>query len=176
MNLKLYRTDSDYCEFLRKVDTRVPYIQDEKAMRPFVGILLTVNGLDYFAPLTSPKPKHKNMKNQIDFLKIYGGEWGAINFNNMIPIHSSCLTVVDMKISPADSKADADYKNLLVNQLSWCNSNKAGILARATKLYHLIVSKRARPELAHRCCDFLIDEKRYHEWCAIHGLEIAKTK
>jgi hypothetical protein len=34
------------------------------------------------------------MKNQLDFLKINGGLWGAINFNNMIPIQSPCLTKV----------------------------------------------------------------------------------
>jgi protein AbiQ len=169
MNLKFYRADAGYCEFLRKIDPCVPYIQDEKATRPFVGVLLTVGGLDYFAPLTSPKPKHKSMKNQVDFLRINGGEWGAINFNNMIPIHPSCLTVVDMKISPTDSKAEVDYKNLLVNQLSWCNSNKAGILTRAAKLHGMIVSGQARPELARRCCDFLKDEEQSRVWCASHG-------
>lgn len=50
------------------------------------GILFTVNGFHYYAPLTSPKPKHLQMKNQIDFLKINQGQWGAINFNNMIPV------------------------------------------------------------------------------------------
>ena len=172
MNLKFYHVDAGYCEFLRQTDPCVQYIQDDKNMRPFVGILLTVGRLDYFAPLTSPKPKHKRMKNQIDFIKINGGEWGAINFNNMIPIHPSCLAPVDMKISEMDDKAEADYKNLLANQLSWCNSNKAAILARATKLYHMIVDKRAYPELERRCCDFATTETQYRAYCMIYGLEM----
>ena len=40
MNLKFYRADAGYCEFLRKADPCVPYIQDDKNIRPFVGIVL----------------------------------------------------------------------------------------------------------------------------------------
>ena len=173
MNLNFYHVDAEYCEFLRQSDPCVPYIQVEKNMRPFVGVLLTIGGLNYFAPLTSPKPKHKRMKNQVDFIKINDGEWGAINLNNMIPIHPSCLVAVDMKISKNDNKAEADYKNLLVNQLSWCNSNKALLLARAAKLHRMIIDKRAYPELARRCCDFAVDEAQYHIYCMLHGLEIS---
>lgn len=55
-----------------------------KAKRPFLGIVLTINDFSYYAPLTSPKPKHIKMKDQIDFIKINDGHWGAINLNNMI--------------------------------------------------------------------------------------------
>ena len=84
MNLKFFCVDKGYCDFLRQTDPCVPYVHDEKNTRPFVGVLLSVNEIDYFAPLSSPKPKNKRMKNQIDFLKINGGDWGAINFKNMI--------------------------------------------------------------------------------------------
>ena len=45
--------------------------------------LFKIEDCEYFAPLSSPKPKHKKMKNTIDFLKIKNGELGAVNFNNM---------------------------------------------------------------------------------------------
>ena len=105
-------------------------------------------------------------------LFMYGG---AINFNNMIPIHPSCLTAVDMKILETDSKAEQDYKNLLANQLSWCNANKTGILVRAEKLYNMIVTNQVWPELARRCCDFTIDEAQYRKYCTTHGLEIPES-
>ena len=129
-----------------------------KEARPFIGIVLTLNDYDYYAPLTSPKPKHLHMKNQVDFLKINGGVWGAINFNNMIPIHSDQLEHIDIRILPTDDKATVDYKNLLANQLSWCNTsaNAASIIQKAEKLYRIITSKTARPQLAKRCCDFRV--------------------
>ena len=52
-------------------------------LRPFVGVLLEINKCKYFAPLSSPKPKHIKMKNQVDFYKIDSGKLGAINLNNM---------------------------------------------------------------------------------------------
>lgn len=122
MHFSFYMVDAEYCDFLRKTDSCVPYTMDKKAIRPFVGIVLNVNGFYYYAPLTSPKPKHLQMKSQIDFLKIKNGEWGAINFNNMIPVPIDCLTKVEIKIFTSDTKADCDYKNLLSNQLSWCNA------------------------------------------------------
>ncbi len=99
-----------------------------------------------------------NMKNQIDFLKIYDGIWGAINLNNMIPIHKESIEKVNIKILESDVEDDIAYKNLLSNQLSWCNANYSKIILQATKLYHSITSGKARPELKNRCCNFLIDE------------------
>ena len=107
------------------------------------------------------------MKNQIDFLKIKGGEWGAINFNNMIPVQPACLKKVEIRIFETDSKADVDYKNLLSNQLSWCNSHRDIILRQAEKLYHTIIDGKAWGNLASRCCNFSLDEKL----CAEFGRE-----
>jgi len=176
MNFSFYRISADYCDFLRKADRCVPYTMEQKATRPFVGIVFSVNGYNYFAPLTSPRLKHLHMKNQVDFLKINGGVWGAINFNNMIPVHINSLQKVDMKILPTDKKADVDYKNLLANQLSWCNANKEIILAKAKKLYNIITHGKARPELVNRCCNFSIDEVQYHIYCKAHNLNIEAGK
>ena len=132
---------------------------DQKSIRPFVGIVFSINGFQYYAPLTSPKPKHLHMKNQVDFLKINRGEWGAVNFNNMIPVPSECLAKVQMKILDTDSAQETAYKNLLSNQLSWCNANRETILKQAQKLYQIITGGRAWGNLAGRCCNFALDEK-----------------
>lgn len=82
----LVRIDSKYCDYLRKFDDKVPYNYDKKQLRPFVGVLFKVNNCSYFAPLSSPKPKHIKLKNKLDFLKIDDDKLGAINFNNMLPV------------------------------------------------------------------------------------------
>lgn len=38
--LKIVRIDTDYCDYLRKYDRRVVYNENEKELRPFVGIYL----------------------------------------------------------------------------------------------------------------------------------------
>ena len=94
--LRIVRVDSDYCDYLRKFDNKVAYNKNEKELRPFIGILFEINECEYFAPLSSPKPKHKNMKNTIDFLKIKNGELGAVNFNNMIPVKKKNYLLIDL--------------------------------------------------------------------------------
>lgn len=159
MSFSFYTVETAYCDYLRQADPCVPYTMDRKSIRPFVGIVFSVGEFQYYAPLTSPKPKHLHMKNQIDFLKINDGKWGAINFNNMIPVQVELLKKVEIKILESDSKEERDYKNLLSNQLSWCNSHKEAILKQAAKLYHMIVEGRAWGNLQARCCNFELDEK-----------------
>lgn len=54
--------DSNYCSFLRKYDNRVCYNAGSKKLRPFIGVLFKVKNNEYYAPLSSPKPKHSELK------------------------------------------------------------------------------------------------------------------
>ena len=56
---KLVVIDSNYCDYLRKFDKKVTYNKNEKALRPFAGVLFTLKDIEYFAPLSSPKLKHQ---------------------------------------------------------------------------------------------------------------------
>ena len=89
--LKIYYFDENYINYLRKFDSRVAY--NKKMTRPYIGVVYTLNGLNYFAPLSSPKPKHLKMSDKaIDIFKIRNGELGIININNMIPTPIECIT------------------------------------------------------------------------------------
>jgi len=178
MRLSFYIADEKYCSFLRQKDPRVTYTMDDKANRPFVGVVFEINNMKYYAPLTSPKPKHKKMKNQMDFQKINGGEWGAINFNNMIPIHIDSLKNIEVQKLPCITEEDKNYKNLLENQLSWCNAYKNNIISKAEKLYRIITDdkKEHDPQLAglmKRCCNFKLNEARYIEYCKSNNFSLS---
>lgn len=79
-NLKIVKIDYKYCDFLRKYDNKVPYNAGTKDLRPFIGILFMVDNCEYFAPLSSPKEKHKKLKNTLDLIKIKNGEYGGCKF------------------------------------------------------------------------------------------------
>lgn len=177
MSFSFYCVEPSYCDYLREYDPKVPYTMDKKSTRPFIGIVLNINGFDYFAPLTSPKPKHLKMKNQIDFLKINNGIWGAINFNNMIPVPQCCLSRISMEILPTDTQDEIAYKNLLMNQLSWCNMKQHtdAILEKALRLYTVITTGRARKELVERCCDFHKAELQYWKFGIAYGEPISEA-
>ena len=114
-NYNLVTVSSRYCEYLRKYDYRVSYNSNEKNTRPFVGVLFEINEYKYFAPLSSPKPKHLTMKNNIDFYKIDGGKLGAVNFNNMIPIPNGEFQCIDINLS-CSTKKEKMYQDLLRDQ------------------------------------------------------------
>ncbi len=157
--LRIVRVDSDYCDYLRKFDNKVAYNKNEKELRPFIGILFEINECEYFAPLSSPKPKHKNMKNTIDFLKIKNGELGAVNFNNMIPVKKKNYLLIDLN-KQVLTENELKYQKLLINQLEWLNENYAQIKAKSLKLYNLYNSDKIPGNIKLRCCNFkLLEEK-----------------
>ncbi len=163
MRLKLYTVNKEYCEFLRKYDNRVPIVNGKKEGRPFVGILICVNNKNYFAPLTSPKKKHLLMRETQDFIKIKNGELGAINLNNMIPIPTSELKIIDI-----NNVQDNQYKKLLIKQISWCNSSRNKITRRAYSLYRNVKYNNVTQKLQERCCDFDLLEKACYTYMNNH--------
>ncbi|EGR4465273.1 type III toxin-antitoxin system ToxN/AbiQ family toxin, partial [Vibrio cholerae] len=61
MDLKFFTVDEKYIQYLKQFDAKVPDNYSEE--KPFIGILFSINGLDYIAPLSSAKPKHSSIKN-----------------------------------------------------------------------------------------------------------------
>lgn len=115
---KLYLVwiDLNYCDYLRTVDKKVPYNFGKKEMSPFVGVLFEMNKVKYFAPLSSPKPKHLKLKQKVDFLKIDNGTLGAINFNNMLPVKDNNIIYIDLNKSIEDASEQKQI-TLLKKQL-----------------------------------------------------------
>ena len=159
INLKIVRVNSDYCDYLREYDNRVSYNKYEKELRPFIGILFQIDTCEYFAPLSSPKPKHINMKNTVDFFKIKDGELGAVNFNNMIPVKEKYYTLVDLNKETL-TIAELKYQKLLQEQLSWLNANYHQVKNKSLKLYKLYNNNRLPQNIKARGCNFkLLEEK-----------------
>lgn len=158
--VKLY---SKYCNYLRKYDKKVPYNYKRKELRPFVGVLFKVNKYKYFAPLSSPKKKHKNMRTTLDFLKIDNGNLGAINFNNMLPVTNSNIIKIDLDKN-CFSKTEEKYIKLLKEQLYWLNRNDEKIFGRSKKLYDKYIDGTLNQNIAKRCCNFKLLEEKCDEY------------
>ncbi len=164
LNLRIVRVDSNYCDYLRQFDSRVPYNNENKELRPFVGILFNVNECEYFAPLSSPKPKHKKMSNGIDFLKLDDGNLGAVNFNNMIPVRNHNYKTIYFK-DEWTKNLDKKYQELLKSQIDWLNANYSRVIKKSSKLYSLYTSNKLPKNIKDRCCNFkLLEEK-----CALYN-------
>ena len=156
--LSLYNIDIKYIRKLARIDDNVLSVSPQigKSSRPFVGVVVICDDKQYCIPLSSPKPKHDTMKNQIDFMKIVdnGKIIGVLNFNNMIPINEQCIHKLKLKINKSDLPEDKAYKKLAIKQIEFCQKNQTAIVSKANKLYNVIVSGRANHSLKKRCCDF----------------------
>lgn len=165
--LHLYTIDMKYVRNLsnanRNVMSTAP--QAGKSNRPFVGILILLNNKQYCIPLTSPKGKFEGKKNSVDFMKILhptvkneDGAYkviGALNINNMLPVSRDVLTKVDLQINSKDSPQNKQYKELMKDQLTWCQNNQDIILKRANRLYDIVTKyPEENRNLTRRCCNF----------------------
>lgn len=160
---KLVKVDSKYCDFLRKYDDKISYNKSSKETRPFIGVLFKIKECEYFAPLSSPKEKHKKMKNSIDFIKLKNGDLGAINFNNMIPVKNSNYKIVNLKEKVISIK-ETKYRSLLKEQLSWLNENYVQIKNKSFKLYTLYINDKLPLSIKNRCCNFILLEEKCDEY------------
>lgn len=170
MSFKIYKLKEEYSTFLRKYDNKIPINKNET--RPYIGVLLEINNkVKYFAPLSSPKIKHRNMKTQIDFIKIDGGNLGIINLNNAIPIEEKDITVVDInKLKNSKDIDDRKYGNLCDDQLYWCNFNRINIKEKFEKLYNLFMENKLSENIKDRCCNFKLLEEKCLEYAEISKL------
>lgn len=159
MNIKFYEVDAKYINYLSPF---APHLFHNKQAgqhneRKYIGIVLQVNGFDYFAPLSSFKPKHNAMKQGIDFLKI--GNYAVINLNNMFPVPSQCYAYVDYSKEP-----NPQYKKLLQTEYRIIRKMQDKIYKNAEALYKYKNSYGDTTALAKRCNDFVLLEQKCKEY------------
>lgn len=157
-NLKLYYIDDEYINYLRKFDDKVPY--NKSKTRPYIGIVYEYKGVNYFAPLSSPKPKHLKISDMaMDVFKIDNGKLGVVNLNNMLPTPLSCLTDVLPTL-----KDDDKYKGLLIDQLNCINKTKQNLFAKIIKFQRQYRNGYINPNVKERCCNFELLEEKCNEY------------
>jgi len=162
--LKFYTVTEEYMIYLKKYDEKVMDNRGVKNKRPYIGVLFEIDRKKYLAPLSSPKPKHLTMKNSLDFVKINQGKFGVINLNNMFPVIEEVIIEKNINL-----EEDNKYKELLVNQLDWCNKmeNRDNIYRKAEKLYKEILNKKEQNRFWNRCCNFSLLEEKAIEFISL---------
>ena len=160
-NLKLYEVDPTYIAYLSSF---APHLFHNKAAgqtheRKYIGILLTVQGMDYFAPLSSFKPKHSRMPETLDFIKIK--QYAVININNMFPVPKNLTTYVDIS-----QERDVRYRSLLLAEYRVIKTLQDKIRKNALLIYRHRLENGSSTALGKRCNDFPLLEqalKAYHK-------------
>lgn len=142
--MKLYSITDKYINYLRKFDDKVYDNKEDKrkVTRKYLGIVLDINQLKYYIPMSSPKKsdyKNKEIrKSVIPIIRIVSNEEinnipvlkGTLRISNMIPVPDSELVLYE----PQKEK-NKNYKILVEKELEFINKNQDMIIKYANILY-----------------------------------------
>ena len=150
--LKIYEIDKRYLGYISNYSEHVFYSPTDVSKRKYIGIILEIGKMKYFAPLSSFKQKHKKMSEGVDFIKIK--DYSVININNMIPVPDGYYYLVDI-----NGESDPHYKYLLQAEAREINKQRNRILKNASIVRSHKLSHKDSTPLSKRCNDFEALEK-----------------
>ena len=151
-NIKLFEVSEAYVDYLTP---HAPHLfrnkqKGQQNSRKYIGVVLHIGDMDYFAPLSSFKDKHRKMSETLDFIKIKN--YSVINLNNMFPVPQGYYFYVDIS-----KERNLKYKSLLLAEYRFIKSIREKIRKNASTLYNL-KTKGEPSALTKRCNDFLLLE------------------
>lgn len=164
--LDFYTIDEGYLDFLRGYEEKVPN-QDYKINKKFFcGVVLDINGVKYFAPIS-----HTTEKTQTGIIITHDGEdKSSIKFCFMVPVPDKYIIYKDFATETeinyvrdkyldscnGDEKLAMEkalkYVALLNIEHKFCNNNIEKIKKKALKVYK--IGCNDRHPLNKCCCDF----------------------
>ncbi len=109
--------------------------------------MISINNINYFAPLSSPKKSgydglgniRKSSSIVLGMIKDYSKKpqlLGTIKLNNMIPVTDSEIILYDL-----NNEKDKRYKNLIIDELDWIQQHTSKILKTAKSLYFFKINE-----------------------------------
>ena len=170
--MKLYAVSDEYIRYLRKFDNKV-YDNKEnnrKVMRKYLGIVLTINELNYYIPMSSPKNSdykdNEIRKSIIPIIRMVSNEEinnipvlkGTLRISNMIPVPISELILYEPK-----NEQDKDYKILVEKELEFIDKNEEMIKKYAMILYKQKINNY-NVSYIKNVVDFKLLEKKCKEY------------
>lgn len=168
--LNFYTVDLNYVQYLKDAEnqtrgfSRVPNMVYGSFRKPkfLLGVVLNVNGVDYYVPVTSYKTKKPD-----NFLihADNGAVTSSLRFNYMFPIPKDLVS--ERVIS---SEPDAAYRSLLAQELRYCIKHQAEIQKLAERTYKRVLLGKD-PGLVANSCAFIFLEGKCKAWVNEHTPE-----
>lgn len=165
-----YHVDLDYLRYLHGIDPEVQFSETKNyAAKPFLGILVMLEGRHYVIPLTSAKPKHTKLRyadkgHYLIYEQVPKTELGPrdiykeisdtevrklfsmLEIKKMIPVRPELCARIDF-----DALADRRYVDLLEKEYRFCQKIQDGILEKAKRLYG---DQKRTGKVRPMCCDY----------------------
>lgn len=157
LEMKFYKVDTNYLNELRKVDGRVPfnkeYVGSSNKIRPYIGIMLVVDGIDYLVPLTSKTNKRSTYVNMPIFDK-NNKKIAYLLINNMVPVPKLYRTSINMN---GIRSIDPKYYDLLLNEINYLRPKEETIKKRCHDVRSVKVKGELKKEITNKTADYCLN-------------------
>ncbi len=146
--LDFYEVSVDYISYLLGFDSKVPridYSATSKHDKFLCGIVLSINGHNYFAPISSYTTLQRTnmiIKNED------GNPISSIRFSFMIPVPLMAVSLKRIK-----DESSPEYRRLLDLELRFCQKHSKTIYRMAKYVYSTVVENKDSI-MVKNCCDF----------------------
>ena len=169
MKLNLYRISDQYIKYLRQFDDKIYDNKEEIRTheRKYLGVVLTVNGFNYYIPMSSPKKtdyinidKKVIRKDTKTIIRLHEGGrlYGTLRISNMIPV-----PITELEPYIISSENDLKYKELILGELRYINNNSNKIIKYAKIVYDQKV-KNIDIGYIKNTVNFRLLEEKLKEW------------
>lgn len=158
-DLNFYTVDLQYVEYLKSCEqdargfSRVPNMEYGDARKPkfLCGVVLQVNVIDYYVPVTS----YKQQKPDNFLIRAKNGVvTSSLRFNYMFPVPKDLVAVRRI-----DSEPDRAYRALLAQELRYCIKNQETIQHLALRTYRRVLLGKDLGLVENSCAFCLLEEK-----------------
>lgn len=124
--LKFYEVDKTYVAYLKRFDSKIPNISYDKHDKFICGVLLNINEMNYYAPISS---FNRQQRTNILIKNRKGEVTSSIRLSFMFPVPDDQVKVLDF------SKEEGFYKYLLMEENAFCNRHADEIRSKAEYIY-----------------------------------------
>ena len=153
--IAFYDVDPEYIEFLKTYDSKDPDVLYEGNNKFVCGIVLCINDINYYAPIS-----HKTEKQRTNIqIKDKDRILSTIRFSFMFPAPDFVLHKKDFSNIAND---DGKYADLLAKEYEFCQKNLPQIKQKAQAVYNIGCNKEH--VLNYTCCDFKKLEQYYKKY------------
>lgn len=157
--ISFYDIDPAYVTWLKQMDNQVPNITYHGNNKFLCGVVLNVNGVEYYAPISSNKKVYRTSLAIIDESSSTNKILSTIRFCFMIPAQQSVLTIKNFtqikQISP-------NYAALLTKERNYCTKHENIINQKAQQVYKIGTNPNHR--FYYTCCNFKKLESVYKNY------------
>lgn len=170
MNLSFYDVDTEYVNYLRQYENKIPFMEYKERNKFLCGVVLTVHDINYFVPVSSNKNNYKSS------FVIYDKD----SYGNKVPLSSLRFSfmfpcpIENVAIKDINSETDIKYKSLTRKEYEYCNKHIDDIRKQAIKIYKLALQKENRER--YNLCNFQLLEEKYSEYLKQKEIDYNDTK